>query len=626
MADASGLANEEQINSVASGSGYSAEQLDPQTGEKVKNLLTPIQIGSTTTPWSTGLVVSMSEILAPSNQTTYMLIIMLISALVAIGMIMAIIIKQNVSKPLKTTAGFAKSLADGNLDEKIEIKSMDEIGQLGSILDQQVRDAFKNIVYAQALAQKQSDYQKEQVEKLVLNLKKLSDGDLDCDTSVTEPDEDTKQLYDVYSGINASFETSIKAIKALVADADMLSKAAIEGKLSIRAEAEKHKGDFKKIVDGVNNTLDAVIHPVNETAIVLGEMSKGNLNVMVTGEYQGDHAILKDALNGTLTEIRGYITEIAQVLGGISDGDVTANITSEYKGDFKELKNSINKIIASLNEILSEINTAADQVASGSAQVSLGNQAISQGATEQASSIEELTASIAQIAEQTNLNAENSNKSNEMAAEMKKAAIEGNEQMKSMLLSMDAINESSEKISNIIKVIEDIAFQTNILALNAAVEAARAGVHGKGFAVVAEEVRNLAARSANAAKETTELIEGSIKKVGNGTKIAQETAAALNNIVTSVEETVVLGEKIAVASKEQASGIGQINQGLEQLSQVVQTNSASAQEGAAASQELSGQAELLKEKIGEFKLKDQKISKQKTSEEDYADDFTSDKY
>ena len=481
---------------------------------------------------------------------------------------------------------------------------------------------------------KQSDYQKEQVDKLVLNLEKLSEGNLDCDTSVAEADEDTKALYDVYAGINESFETSIEAIRELVSDTDLLSRAAVEGQLSVRAQADKHKGDFKKIVDGVNNTLDAVIHPVNETAVVLGEMSKGNLNVMVTGEYQGDHAILKDALNATLSEIRGYITEIAHVLDGISTGDITKNITSEYKGDFAELKNSINKIINALNQVLSEINTAADQVASGSTQVSLGNQAISQGATEQASSIEELTASITQIAEQTNLNAENSNKSNDMAAEMKKAAIEGNEQMKNMLLSMDAINESSEKISNIIKVIDDIAFQTNILALNAAVEAARAGVHGKGFAVVAEEVRNLAARSANAAKETTELIEGSIKKVGDGTKIAQETAVALNNIVTSVEETVVLGEKIAVASKEQASGIGQINQGVEQLSQVVQTNSASAQEGAAASEELSGQAELLKEKIGLFKLKNAEDeapnSSQTTSNipetDDYPDDFTSDKY
>lgn len=630
MKDIPGLSSDVQTESVKSGSEYSENQTDSKTNQEVKMLFTPIQIGDTSTPWSTGLVINMNEILASSNQTTLTLILILIGVLIAIAFALRLTIQKSVSNPLNATAGFAKSLAEGHLDEKIKIHSMDEIGQLTSILDKQVRQAFQNNVQAQVLAKKRGDYQKEQVDKLVLNLEKLSSGNLDCDTSVTEADADTQELHNVYTGINASFIASIEAIKTLAADANTLSAAAIEGKLSARADTEKHKGDFKKIMEGVNNTLDAVIHPVNETAAVLGEMSKGNLNINVTGNYQGDHAILKNALNDTINTIKGYIFEIAQILLKIAGGDLTGNITSEYKGDFIELKNSINHIVASLNDVMSEINTAADQVASGSGQVSAGNQAISQGATEQASSIEELTASITQIARQIELNAENSNKSNGMALEMKTAAIEGNEQMKNMLLSMDEINESSEKISRIIKVIDDIAFQTNILALNAAVEAARAGVHGKGFAVVAEEVRNLAARSANAAKETTELIEGSIKKVGAGTKIAQVTAVALNKIVESVEQTVLLGDEIAVASAEQASGIAQISQGVEQMSQVVQTNSATAEEGAAASEELSGQAELLKEKISQFKLKNQEIqindTKKIAAEKTQTIDFGNEKY
>jgi methyl-accepting chemotaxis protein len=208
-----------------------------------------------------------------------------------------------------------------------------------------------------------------------------------------------------------------------------------------------------------------------------------------------------------------------------------------------------------------------------------------------------------EISAQTRQNAQNAGQANGLALSAKSDAEAGNGQMKDMLKAMDEINEESANIYKIIKVIDDIAFQTNILALNAAVEAARAGQHGKGFAVVAEEVRNLAARSANAAKETTALIEGTIKKVEGGTKIANETAGALDKIVNGVTKAAELVGEIAAASTEQAAGITQVNQGIEQVSQVVQTNSATSEESAAASEELSSQAEVLKEMVGKFKLK-----------------------
>ncbi len=341
---------------------------------------------------------------------------------------------------------------------------------------------------------------------------------------------------------------------------------------------------------------NVISKPINKLVNVADLLAIGDVNTSATISSKDEIGSLAASFNKMIENIRNQ----AMVAELIADGDLTVDVTVRSENDLMGKK--LLQMVQKNNEVLSNISSAAEQVAVGAKQISDTSITLSHGATEQASSVEELTASLEEISSQTETNAKNANTANELAEDAKKNALQGDNQMQEMLKAMEEISESSANISKIIKVIDDIAFQTNILALNAAVEAARAGQHGKGFAVVAEEVRNLAARSANASKETTDMIESSIKKSESGTKMARDTAQALNQIVNSVDKVANLVNDIAVASNEQAQGIAQINQGIMQVSQVVQTNSATSEESAAASEELSSQAELLKEEVSKFKI------------------------
>ncbi|MBL7992730.1 MAG: hypothetical protein JNN25_14945 [Candidatus Kapabacteria bacterium] len=294
--------------------------------------------------------------------------------------------------------------------------------------------------------------------------------------------------------------------------------------------------------------------------------------------------------------------ECIAVLHELSAGTFNVTMQGAYKGDSLALKNALNQTIDSVSQTLAQVIAVVEQVSLGAQQVATASNDLAQGAQHQAAALEEISSSMTEIGAQTKLNAKGSEQANMLVQESQRTAELGTTEMERLTQAMNAISDGSRSISKIIKVIDEIAFQTNLLALNAAVEAARAGRHGLGFAVVAEEVRNLAARSAEAAKETADLIEGSIEKVQNGNALVGKTGEVLHRIAENSTVVAQNVAEIASASKEQSTAIDQISIGLNQIDSVTQQNTANTESSATAAEELSAQARELRALIARFQL------------------------
>ena len=339
-----------------------------------------------------------------------------------------------------------------------------------------------------------------------------------------------------------------------------------------------------------------ITRPVKDVTKAANLLASGEVGVSLNGSYKGEIALLADSFRG-MEEFNRQQTEWLEY---IANGDLSIEVIP--RGENDRIGHAIDSMLKRLKEMFIDISESTNHVSSSSKQIANGAQALAQSSTEQAASIQELSSSIAEIAERTRENASRAEKAANLAETIKESASKGSHQMDELIHAVKDISQASNKINSIIKVIDDIAFQTNILALNAAVEAARAGQHGKGFAVVAEEVRNLAAKSAEAAKETNEMINDSIEKASLGSRIADETAGSLTEIVSGINESNQLVTEIANASEGQSHGIEQINNGIYLVSQTIAQNSATAEESAAESQEMSSQAVFLSNLISQFKL------------------------
>ena len=499
---------------------------------------------------------------------------------------------------LSETNKVVVAAADGELDKRANA----ELFQGGwKQLVSGVNDTINNIVNPLMVT---ADY-----------VEKISKGDI--------PAQITDKYKGQYNIIKANLNACIIAVNAMVEDAKTLSKAAVEGKLATRANASKHQGDFRAIVQGVNDTLDAVIGPLNVAADYVKRISIGDMPPIITDNYNGDFNEIKTNLNITI-EALNSITDNAKLVA-IGDLDVdlrarsdkdelmnalinmvkaTRDITAKTKiiasgdmtvemkprSDKDELIISLANMVKSISDIVTQVQSSGDNIADASGQMSSNSQQVSEGASEQASAAEQVSSSMEQMASNIQQNTDNAQQTEKIAAKAAEDILIGSQNVNITVVSMKKI---AEKVS----IIGDIAFQTNILALNAAVEAARAGEHGKGFAVVAAEVRKLAERSHIAAGEINELTKSSVE-------IADKSGKLLESIVPDIQKTAKLVQEITAASIEQNSGANQINNAISQLNKVTQQNAASAEEMATSSEELSSQADSLKELIGFFKVTD----------------------
>jgi len=429
------------------------------------------------------------------------------------------------------------------------------------------------------------------------------------------PNEITKDYQGDFNIIKTNLNACGAAIKALVVDGNMLAKAAEDGVLSARADATQHLGEYRKVIEGLNATLDAIVTPLNMAANNLDSIARGDIPDRITDRYNGDFNNIKDNLNTCIGSINALVSDVQMLATAANEGRVSVRADANaHQGDFRKIVEGVNDTLEMIVTPIATVKVAVETIGTAAKEIAQGNADLSRRTEEQAASLEKTAASMEELSSTVKQNADNAKQANQLATAASGVAIQGGEVVAEVVTTMADINASAKKIEDIISVIDGIAFQTNILALNAAVEAARAGEQGRGFAVVAGEVRNLAQRSASAAKEIKELITDSVNKTAAGTKQVENAGNTMHEIVTSVKRVTDIISEIAAASTEQSAGIEQVNEAIMKMDDVTQQNTALVEEAAAAAESMMEQADELMNAVSVFQLEGQTSSKHSASQ------------
>lgn len=560
------------------------------------------------------------------NFATMMIIINIVISIVVslVGIILGVSVSSSISKPLVNLAKTSKRVAQGEFDVSIRSNFTNEVGQLSNNFSLLV-DSFRDIVgdmndafdaINKGKINKRIDLAKYKgaYNSIANSINKTLDDNVNellalKNTAEAYANGDFSYICPRFPGekavIHESFDMMKNNLESIANTTGNVIDAINDGNLSYAVDPSVYKGDWYKIINELNELVTNIAAPIKVTKSALGELSKGNLSIKIDyAQYKGEFREMLQYIQTMVEFISGYINEISNSLQHMANQNLDISIDKAYIGDFAVIKQALELIVKNFNNLIGEIMSSSEQIAASSQMVADSATSLAQGAAMQASAVEELTATIGIISENTNKSMENVNSSNNIAAEAKQSAESVKQEIGNLLKAMTEINDSSNDISNIIKAIEDIAFQTNILALNAAVEAARAGEHGKGFAVVADEVRNLATRSSTSANETADLIAISIEKAEQGSDIVNNIVSTINKMTEQIEKISELSKEVVSDSETQNTSIKEINIGINQIANVVSDNTTTSEKSAAASQELASQAAVFKETVSNFVLKE----------------------